>query len=177
MKVIASLIVVAVVALAVGGWWVSTSNQEIRLRNAITQKQKDNESELDSVQKKISQSAQVTQAQMSALKDIIVGNSDARATQGGSLATLVREAVPTIDTSSFKQLMNTITSSRDAFAQRQKEILALKTEHDNLRMTWPASIVVGSRASINVIVVTSARAADSFRTGQDNDISVFPSMR
>lgn len=156
------------------GVWISTSNTEISLRNAITAKQRDNQSELDNLQKKIAQTGQVTQAQMSAIKDIVVGNSQVRSANGsGSMATLVREAVPTIDVGVYKQLINVISSSRDAFTMRQKEILDLKREHDNIRTTFPGSFIVGSRPEIQVQIVTSDRAEQSFSTGKDSDIKVF----
>lgn len=164
------LLLVAVIV----GMYFSYSNTEIRLRNTIMAKQKDNQSELDNLQKKINQSGQVTKAQTDALKEIIVGNSQARTSNGaGQLATLVKEAVPNVDTKIFGQLMNIIASSRDSFTMRQKEILDLKREHDNCRLVAPSSWICGGRPEIVVVVVTSERAEESFRTGQDNNTNVF----
>lgn len=171
---LAGLGILALLILIVVSVWISTSNTEVRLRNAIAAKQRDNQLELDNLQKKISQSGQVTQAQVDAVRSIVVGNSDARTQNGaGQLATLVREAVPNVDTTTFRQLMNVVTGSRDAFTMRQKEILDLKREHDNVRTTFPGSLIVGSRPEIQVVVVTSDRATESFRTGLDNDTNVF----
>jgi hypothetical protein len=181
MKLIAivSLIGLLATSAIVGMWWVSTSNSEIGLRNAMKQKQKDNENELaHNVQIKIKQAAQVTDAQTKALVDIIRGNSEARAEGtkgGGSLALLVREAVPNVDSSSktFQQLINVITSAREGFVMRQKELMAMKTQHDNIRQKFPSSIVCGGRPEIEIVVVTSSQAAESFRTGKDDDNDVF----
>lgn len=155
-----------------GMMWVNYSNAEVRLRNQITAKQRDNQSELDNVQKKISQTVQVTDMQMAALKDIIVGNAEARKGGSGSLATFVKEAVPNVDTTTFNNLQNIIAGSRDAFTMRQKELLDLNREHDNLIDTFPSSFIVGSRGKIDVVIVTSGRAKDSFKTGEDNDVKL-----
>lgn len=163
---------VFVLVLVVGLTFVSFSNKEHRVRNQITAKQRDNQSELDNVQKKISQSVQVTDIQMAALKDIIVGNAQARKGGSGTLATFVTEAVPNLDTGTFQNLQNIIAGSRDAFTMRQKELLDLKREHDNLIDTWPSSMIVGGRGKIEVTIVTSSHAKENFRTGEDNDIQL-----
>ena len=172
--------IIGAVALAavviIGLMYVSYSNAERRLRNQITAKQTDNTSELDNVQKKISQIVQVSDIQMAALKDIIVGNAQARAQGAGSLATLVKEAVPNLDTTitTFNNIINIITGSRDAWTMRQKELLDLKREHDNMIDTFPSSLIVGGRGKIDVVIVTSGRVKENFRTGEDNDIDLKP---
>lgn len=168
--VIGAILLVAVVIFA--SMFVSYSNQERRLRNQITAKQRDNTSELDNVQKKISQSVQVTDLQMAAIKDIIVGNAQARKGGSGTLATFVTEAVPNLDTTTFQNLQNVIAGSRDAFTMRQKELLDLKREHDNLIDTWPSSMIVGGRGKIDVVIVTSSRVKENFSNGEDNDIKL-----
>lgn len=177
MKYIAAIFGVSVLGLAliIGLMYVSYSNKEIRLRNQIKAKQVDNTSELDNVQKKISQIVQVSDMQMQALKDIIVGNAEARAQGAGSLATLVREAVPNVNNDkTYLSIINIITGSRDAWTMRQKELLDLKREHDNVIDTLPSSLFVGGRGKIDVVIVTSGRVKENFRTGEDNDIDLKP---
>lgn len=180
MKAIAAIGAALLVAvIIIGLMYVTISNKEIRLRNQIKAKQTDNTSELDNVQKKISQVVQVSDLQMTALKDIIVGNAQARAQGAGSLATLVKEAVPNLDatSSTFNNIINIITGSRDAWTMRQKELLDLKREHDNLIDTFPSSLVVGGRGKIDVVIVTSGRVKENFRTGEDNDIDLKPKAK
>ena len=116
-----STVIIGAIVLLLVGIIVSTLNQETDLRTSIVAKQRDNQSELDNTIKKIGQSAQVTTAQKEALKEIIVWNAQARKGGGGSLATFVTEAVPNVDTSTFNNLMNIITASRDGWTMRQKE--------------------------------------------------------
>lgn len=147
--------------------WISTSNSEIGLRNAITAKQRDNQSELDNMQKKIVQSGMVTREQSEQVVKLV------RTTPQGAVLTAVHEAIPNLDQSTYRQLMNVVTSSRDAFTMRQKEILDLKREHDNIRTTFPGSFIVGGRPEIQVQIVTSDRAEAAFVSGKDNDVNLF----
>lgn len=164
----------AIFFLIVGVWWVSTSNGEIGLRNQIEAKQSDNKNVYDSTWKQISQCAQVTDAQKTALLEIVTGYAKARTGNGGgSLATSVHEVVPTMDTSTFNQLMNIITSARKQFERVQTEILDLNRAHNNYIDMFPSSIVCGGRPKIKVELVTSTRTGEAFATGTDDDVSVF----
>lgn len=169
------LVLGLVIALILGIFFVTTMNKETRLRNQITAKQTDNTSEYDNLWKKLSQSAQVTDAQKEALREIIVGNAQARKSGGGSLATMVHEAVPTVDTSTFNNLLNIVTSSRDAWTMRQKELIDLKREHDNIIDLFPSNIIcmVLGRQKIDIKIVTSSRTGEAFKTGKDDDVDLF----
>jgi hypothetical protein len=154
---------------------VTASNQEKRLRNAITAKQKDNQSQFDNMWKKISQVAQVTDGQKQALLEIFVQHAQARAGKGEDKALVkwIQESVPQVDTKTFAQLQNIIVSSRDAFTERQRELLDMKREHDNTIDLFPSSLFCGGRPKIDVIIVTSTRADEAFKTGKDDDTDVF----
>jgi hypothetical protein len=170
----AAALVAVILAIILGVWWVSTSNKEIALRNQIEAKQNDNKNVYDSTWKQISQCAQVTDAQKTALLEIVTGYAKARAGQGGgSLATSVKEVVPTMDTTTFNQLMNIITSARKQFERSQTEILDLGREHNNCLTLFPGSIVCGGRPKIKIDLVTSSRTGEAFATGVDDDVQVF----
>lgn len=163
-----------IMAVIIGLWWMSTSNREISIRNQIEAKQIDNKNVYDSTWKQISQCAQVTDAQKTALMDIITGYAKGRSGNGGgSLATSVKEAVPSVDTSTFNQLMNIITVSRSRFERVQTEILDLSREHNNCLTIFPSSIVCGGRTKIKIDIVTSTRTDNAFITGKDDDVNVF----
>lgn len=169
-----------VVLFIIGGLFsyvVGINNREVRLRNTITAKQLDNTSEYDNMWKKISQVAQVTDAQKEALKEIFVGYAEARTQDAGAnqIMTWVKESVPNVDTSTFNQLMNVITGSRDSFTFRQKELVDLKREHDIMLDTFPQSVVLSilGRQKIDIVIVTSTRTENAFKTGSDDDVQVF----
>lgn len=155
---------------------ITYSNSEIRLRNQISATQRNLLNELDKTMKNISSSAQITEYQMSSIKDIIIGNAQARNTgAGGSLMTMLTESVPNIAPTSpvFINMMNLVTGARETFATKQTRILSMKAEHDNLRMLWPSSMFVGGRPEIIVRIVTSTKAENALATGKDDDDVLF----
>lgn len=169
------LVIGIIIAVILGGYFVSVMNKETGLRNQITAKQTDNTSEYDNLWKKLSQAAQVTDGQKEALRSIIIGYADARKAGAGSLATMVKEAVPNVDTSTFNNLMNIVTASRDAWTMRQKELIDLKREDDNIIDMFPSSVVcmILGRQKIEIKIVTSTRTGEAFKTGKDDDVDLF----
>jgi hypothetical protein len=169
-----SLLLLVVIMLFYG---IGVSNKEARLRNQITAKQTDNTNEYDNMWKKIKQSAEVTDGQKEALRQIFVDHAKARSGDGGKNAVMlwIKESIPNVDTSTFNQLMNIVTGSRDRFTMRQKELLDFKREHDNMIDTFPSSMILSflGRGKIDVVIVTSTRTKEAFRTGEDDDTSVF----
>jgi len=168
------ILVLAVIILL--SYSVSVLNREVDLRTLIETKQKDNTSEFDNMWKKISQSAQVTTAQKDALKEIFVEYADARTNEGsGKLMSWVQESVPNVDTVTFNNLQNIITSSRDAWTMRQKELLDFSREHNLLLRKFPSNLICSlfGRKEINIQLVTSTRTQESFATGVDNETGLF----
>ena len=165
--------VVLVFALVVTVQCVSISNEEIGLRNTITQKQRDNMNEFDNMWKVISQNTQVAKADRDSLMKLFNGYASARKTGGDNqLMTWIHESVPNVDSTTFKTLMNTITASRNSWTMRQKEILQLKVQHDNLLMKWPGSWILSGRSPIEVTIVTSDKTEEAFESGSDNDTNL-----
>lgn len=166
---------IGVLILMCGVYFIGISNKEVSLRNLITAKQTDNKSEYDNMWKKIAQVAEVTDAQKQALKEIFVSHAQAR-TGGGpdkAIVKWVQESVPNVDTSTFNNLMNIISSSRDRWTMRQKELIDFKREHDNMIDMFPSNVLVGGRGKINITIVTSTKTEKTFETGKDDDVNVF----
>ena len=152
-------------------------NTENTLRQTIVSKQRDNQSEYNNMWTKISQVAQVTTAQKEALKEIIMGYAQARTGTGdkGAIMSWIQESVPNVDTSTFNNLQNIITSSRDGFTMRQKELLDLSREHNTMlgQIPWGSVLKAMGRNEIQITIVTSSRAEESFKSGKDDDVDVF----
>lgn len=173
----------AIVGVAVLGviivslYVIGVNNTEVGLRTSIEAKQKDNTSEYDNMWKKISQVAQVTNAQRETLKEIFVDHAKARAGSGDGNAVMkwIKESVPNIDTSTFNQLQNIIVGSRDRWTMRQKELIDLSREHNALLQRFPSGqiLAVFGRKPIDIVIVTSSRTTTAFTTGTDDDVSVF----
>ena len=169
---------IIILVILIGGCvTTSTFNNEASLRTTIEQKQIDNKNQFDNMWKKISQVAQVTEAQKNALMEIFNSYATARTGDGsgGAVMKWVQESCPNVDISTFKNLQNIITSSRDSFTMRQTELLDLKREHDKLLRTFPSNMILSmfGRRSIDVVIVTSTKTAEIFATGKDDDVQVF----
>jgi len=153
------------------------ANREVALHTQITAYQKNNENVQDAVWKKIEQSAQVATKNKDALREIFEGYADARSqnNDGKAIMNWLQESVPNADLSTYKNLQNIITSSRDEFAMNQRMLIDVKREHDRLLQSFPSSIILGAlgRKPVDIIVVTSAKTKDIFRKGEDNDVVVF----
>jgi len=175
---IGGVVVVVVFTLILAMWAIGTSNREIELRTLIEQKQRDNTSEYDNMWKKISQVAQVTQAQKDALKDIFVSYAQARQTGGDDqIMTWIKESCPNVDVGTFSKLQDIIVSSRDTFTFRQKELLDYKREHDLVLRRFPSCVLMNlfGRRPIDVTIVTSSKSEKAFETGKDDDVKLFES--
>lgn len=175
MKIVAVGTVGAILAIMFSTFVISTVNEEVRLRNVIAAKQKDNESEYDSLWKKISQAAEVTQAQKNALIEVFQAHAEARSgAGGGGLSNWLQESVPNVDTTTFNNLQNIIAASRDRFAMRQKELLALKSDHDTALDTFPSGTILSilGKDRIDVSIVSSTKAKEVFDRGIDDDVSL-----
>lgn len=164
-------------ALILFGMGVSFHNQEVRLRNLITNKQTDNKNEMDAMWKNIAQTAQVAEKDRASLMEIFNGYAQGRAGTDPKtpLVNWIKEAVPNIPAGTFDKLMNIIVSQRDGFKFRQKEILDFKREHDNLLTTFP-NVVFASilgRNKIDVVIVTSTRTEEAFKSGKDDNVTLF----
>ena len=162
-------------AVVLGVWGISSYNTEASLKNTYEMKVKDNTSEFDNMWKKIQQTAQVTDAQKNALKEIFVGYAQARTDKGGgSLAKWITESVPNVDTSVYKNLQNIIISSRDGWTFRQKEMVDLAREYNQNLVTFPKNLFLGmfGFAKIDPKVITSSRTEGAFESGKDDDVSL-----
>lgn len=174
-----SLVVAGVIALIVFmliGSVISTYNQEATLRTSINAKQQANTAEFDNMWKKINQVAQVPDQELNKIKEIIVSYADSRTSDNqGQMMAWIKEAVPNIDTSSYKLLMNIITSSRDAWTMRQAELIDLNRERNKLLATFPSGFILRlfGREPIEIKVVTSTKTERSFETGKDDDVELF----
>jgi hypothetical protein len=176
MVITAVLVVVVVLVGLVAAQIIETYNAEVRLRNTIGAKQRDNRSEYDNLWKKISQVAQVTDTQKQALIDIFTEHARARGGihSGDAVIKWLQESVPNVDTSTFTNLQNIIVGSRDSFTMRQKELLNLKREHDILLDSFPSGLILRTmgREKIDVTVITSSKAEATFDRGKDDDVSL-----
>ena len=158
---------------SVFGMYVTYNNAEIGLRSQIKAVQKSNEAVFDSVWKIIKQQAQIADKHKDAFKDIYKGIMSERYSKGdGSLMKWITEANPNFDSRLYEKVSNSVEAQRLSFLREQQKLIDLKREHDNLRLQIPSSWFVGSRPEIDVVIVTSTKSEEAFKTGKENDISL-----
>lgn len=148
-------------------------NQEVALRATIMNKIAANKSDLANAKRQVIQSGAVTEAGADLIIKAIQANAGGRA--GGDVFKMVKEAVPNVDLKLHVNLMNIITSASANFNDRQKELLGLKTAHDNIIHQFPGNIVfmILGKTAIDVPIVTSSAVEQAYVTGKDDDMSVF----
>lgn len=180
-KTILTLIVLAAILLGIGGcsgiYGVSTYNTAKRLHNLYDAKLVDNTSEFDNMWKKISQTSQIPDAKKDALKEIFNGYAAARTGNGdnGSLMKWVQESIPNPDLSEYRDVMNIIVGSRDSWTNRQKELVDIARQYNEMLSVFPSNIFLGlfGMEKIDPKVVTSSRTDNAFKTGKDDDVELF----
>lgn len=171
--IVGMLVILMVVAVGVI-WYFTISNTEISLRNQIKAQQESCKVVFDNTWKIISQKAQVADKYKDAFKDIYPALMEGRYgnEKGGSLLKFVTESNPQFESSIYKDLSASIEAQRSIFTRDQNKLIDLKREHDNLRMTFPSAIVVGSRPEVEIELITSSKTKETFATGEENDIQL-----
>lgn len=177
-KTLLSIIVILgllAVSLVIGvTYGIGTYNRASGLRNTYESKLKANNASFDNMFKTIDQSAQVSNKQKDALKDIFTSYASARTTGGsadGSLMKWVTESIPNVDVSIYKTLMNTITSARESWTMRQLELVDIAREYNLMLSQFPSNVLLGAFGfvKIDAKVISSDRTVKAFETGKDDD--------
>jgi hypothetical protein len=130
----------------------------------------------DETWKIISQKAQVADQYKTAFKEIFPSLMEGRYgnERGGALMSFIHEHNPSFDASLYKDVMNSIEAQRHKWTDAQKMLRDIKLQHDNIRTTVPGSWFVGGVEELKVTLVTSTRTGEVYKTGVDDDVSVFP---
>lgn len=166
----------AVVVLALVGlfMYMSYSNSEVRLRNAVTAQQKANEASFDTAWKIIQQQAGVADRYKDGFKEVFVSLNEARHyDKGGQLFKFITESNPAFDVKLYEKVSNSIEQQRLVFKRDQEKLIDFKREHDNVRTTMPGSWFVGGRPEVEIRIVTSSKTEKAFETRKEDDVEVF----
>ena len=166
--------VTAFVFLASG---VSIYNDQARLKNLYEMKIKSNEAEFDNMWKKLQQTAQIPDAQKEAFKDVFTSYAKARTVEGqGRVMAWVKEAIPNYNGKIFTKLMNIVIGSRDGWTSRQNELVDIARQYNANLVVFPKNILlpIFGFAKIDPKIITSSRTEETFKTGKDDDVTLFP---
>ena len=172
---ISILVFISILVVGVVGKGIGLYNQEITLKNQIVAKQEENKTSFDNMWKKIKQSTNVSDKYKDGLKEVLNAYTNGRKKESSQLLMdWTKEAIPTFDSSIYKQLNNIIVSSRDDFTLNQKQLIDLNRQHDVLLDTFPNNIyfkVMGIN-KININVVTSTKTEKTFEIGKEDEIEL-----
>lgn len=169
------LTIVFVMCLALFGKGVSVYNTHVDLKTQIEAKQKANEVVFDNMWKKINQTVQVSDKYKDGLKDVLLAYTTGR-NKGDNqlLMDWTKEAVPTFDSSIYKQINNVITGSRDDFTKNQEILIDLSRQHNQFIQVFPNNVfcsILGI-TPIEIKTVTSTVTEKTFETGKEEDIKL-----
>jgi hypothetical protein len=85
----------------------------------------------------------------------------------------ISEQNPQLSVDLYKDLSDAIGGLRAEFATVQARLIDIKREHEVLRKRFPSSLIVGKRAALDIVIVTSAQTKDTFKLGEENNVDVF----
>ena len=174
--VLAAMAILFLVAVTLVGSFISYRNQEVRLRKQVEAQQLATQAVFDSTWKIIQQQAQVADQYKEAFAKIYPDLMEGRYgnERGGALLSFIQESNPTFDIGLYKQLSASIESQRLSFTREQRMLIDLKREHDTLLSVFPGSIFLTGTPEIPITVITSDKTKDIYRTGNENDVGLFP---
>ena len=132
--------------------------------------------------KVISQLAEVADVKMekskNAFKEIYPALMEGRYGKGdGSLMKWVTESNPQFDLNAaanlYDKLAVAIEANRQEFFIEQQKLIDYNREQRASLKKFPGSWFLESSDTIHIVVVTSATTKETFRTGEENDISIY----
>ncbi len=161
-------------ALFFAKWWVGVSNDEIGLRVKSDAQENTVTLFADNMWKTLQTEAKITDKSKDAFKEIYIPMIEGRYSKGdGTLMKWIVEQNPVFDQSLYTKLMNSVEAMRSRFFIEQDKLVSIKQEHQNLRLMFPSSMVVGDRPEIKLNLITSAVTKEMRRTGEENDVDIF----
>ncbi|CAM2982268.1 LemA family protein [Rariglobus hedericola] len=142
----------------------------------IEAKEDANRVSLSTLKSKFNELGQITDAQFDQLTKLFVNYAEARTSDNaGAVLNFVKETVPNVDQSTFKELMQIVSSTRDSFAERQRELVDLVRVYNTPLETFPSNFVLkffGFEKKKALIVITSDTKR-AFETGIDEPATLF----
>lgn len=159
---------------------ISTSNQEVDLRNRFKQKMDERTAFYDKMWKTISQKSQVAIKNDSSFAKnvnvIMAGRKDAP----GIFMKWVQESNPNANyeavSALYGDLSRAIEGQRNDFFMEEKMIQGIVLEHDNIMSKFPSGFILSTfmgRTKLVYKPITSDRTDEVIKSGKDNDVKVF----
>jgi hypothetical protein len=159
---------------------ISTSNQEVDLRNRFKQKMDERTAFYDKMWKTISQKSQVALKNDSSFAQNVNAIMSGRKDAQGVFMKWVQESNPNSNFESvsalYADLSRAIEGQRDGFFMEEKMIQSIVLEHDNIMTKFPSGWILSSfmgRTRLTYKPITSDRTDEVIKSGKDNNVDVF----
>lgn len=170
-----SLLLLAAVAWGTTAY-INYSNKWAQLTAQYEAQERVDEVIYDEVWKTIQQEANISDRYAEEFENIYVNVMDARYNDGGGQLMLwITEQNPNFTPELHHRLITIIENKRAQFTENQTKLINIHAELVKLTTTIPSSWFLGGRHLKAPRIITSTRTGEAFRTGTDNDTSLFPS--
>jgi hypothetical protein len=166
------VLVVAFLAFTLIGFF----NTNVDLTAKFNAKQTDNKVIYDNTWKIVQQQAGVVDKYQEAFREAFQAIMDGRYKEGeAQLAKIVTENNPNFESRLFERLFDSIEAQRNTFTTNQKELIAIKQDHDKFIGRFPNNFyaMIFGIKPLEPKLVTSTRTERSFETGVDDDTQLF----
>ncbi len=182
-----------VIFLSLTGWY----DDAVKLENTTAAQWRDNQNTYDNFWKTVKETAQVPEQYKEDFKNLLVQETQAKYGPEGSKATMqwFQDRNITLDPSMYRKIQDVIESGRQDFKRSQSTLLDKQRKvQDMMQGYWGSMfakhydfprVMTGHNAPpkdadsdgkltvLDYPIVTSARTAAAFASGQDEEISVF----
>lgn len=159
---------------------ISTSNEEVDLRNRFKQKMDERTAFYDKMWKTISQKSQIAVKNDSSfaknVNAIMAGRKDA----GNLFMKWVQESNPNANyeavSSLYTDLSRAVEGQRDGFFMQEKMIQDIVLAHDNIMTKFPSGFILSNfmgRTRLTYKPITSDRTDGVIQSGKDNEVGLF----
>jgi hypothetical protein len=172
------IITICIAAVAALGcmYALGIRNEAAQLLNTITATEKLATGHHDNMWKKISQVVQVTKAERESLEKIMIGYADARTQRGDNAPIMnwIKETVPQVDNSTFRNLQNIITGSRDSWMVTQTDLNDKIMQYNSVLQDYPKGWFLQKMGFEfkEYKVISSTRSREAMDTGVDDDVDL-----
>lgn len=162
-----------VMIMVIIGSLVGTNNKYVQITAQHEQQQTNLMNVLDNMRNSVREAAQISDKEVAALRDIIVGTAEARGPgpQGGSgviSMAMVQEAVPSITSiETLRNLQNILSSSRTNFMRQQTMLLDIERQGNVMYRSFPSGVVLKmfGHDPLSSVIITSSETRQNFETG------------
>lgn len=154
------------VAVTIAGMYFSFNNEHKDFHTRYDAEYQKIEACVDNMWKIISDKYEVADEYAEQFKEISRINVEAFA-PNGEMWKWISTTMPTIDSSTYKELMSTIESQRMRMEQAQKVIIDICREHNNLVSKVPSSWFIADKDKLEYTVITSKESKMIMLTGED----------